>query len=196
MERTVRSYTSIKTSPWLLFRNFLALWLRRGGLSRSGSGDFRLHQSHLLLVFLEEHRAARFTSVLLSSNTGAHLFGKIQGGAHLTLTGGCGLAELLHRLAHLAAHHALQFGNGTLHHPGEIFERAPNRHLGLYRFEIALEPLNLAQALGDNRRVLLIQLLEVIRLALVLIEVLFQSGQLLRVMGAIGFVIGGRCRLQ
>ena len=56
----------------------------------------------------------------------------------------------------LAAHHALQFGDRALHHARQVLERASDGDLGFYRLEFALELLNLAQAFGDDRRVLLV----------------------------------------
>ena len=98
---------------------------------------------------------------------------------------------MLHGLAHLAAHHALQFGDRAFHHAGKTLQRAADGHFGFDGFELALEPLNLAQALSNDRSVLLVELLQIIRLALILVEVLFQCREFLSVMGAIGFVISG-----
>ena len=178
-----------------MLRNLLPFRLRRRGrLGRRGR--FRLHHAHLLLVFLEQRRAAHLAGFLLAGDARAHFLGQVERRAHLALAGGGGLPELLHGLAHLAAHHALQFGDRALHHAGQAFQRAPDGHLGLDRLELALEPLNLAQALGDDLRVLLVELLQVVRLGLVLVQVRFQRGQFLGVMRAVGLVIGRRRRLQ
>ena len=98
--------------------------------------------------------------------------------------------KLLHRLAHFAAHHALQFGDGAFHHAGEIFQGAANGDLGFHRFELALESLNLAKTFSDDRRVLFVELLQTVGLALVFVEVRFEGGQFFGVMRAVGIVVG------
>src|SRR5690242_11807597 len=59
----------------LLLRYFLPLWLRcrRLGCRRR----FRLHHAHLLLVFLEEHCAARLAGFLLAGYPGTHFLCQI-----------------------------------------------------------------------------------------------------------------------
>src|ERR1035437_413476 len=180
---------------FLLLRNLLPFRLGRG-CRRRRRRRFGLHHAHLLLVFLEQRRAADFASVLLAGDARTHFLGQVERRAHLALAGGCGLPELLHGLAQLAAHHALQFGDRTLHHAREVLERAPDGHLGFDCLEFALELLNLAQALGDDRRVLLVKLFQVVRLGLVIVQVRFHRGQFFGVMRAVGLVIGRRCRLQ
>ena len=101
---------------------------------------------------------------------------------------------MLHRLAHLTAHHPLQLGYRTLHHTREILERTPDGHFRLHSFEFALEALYFSKALGNDFGVLLVELLEVVGLGFVVIQVGFEGGQFLGIMSAIGFVIGGgRC---
>ena len=80
--------------------------------------------------------------------------------------------------------------------PGEVFERAADGDLGFDGLELALELLNLAQALGNDLGVLLVELFQAVRLGLVVLQVGFQRGEFLGVMGAVGLVIGGRGRLQ
>ena len=81
------------------------------------------------------------------------------------------LPQLLHGLAHLAAHHPLQFRDGAFHHARQALEGAPDGNLGLDGLEFALEALNLAQALADDRGVLVIELFQAVGLALVVVEV-------------------------
>ena len=106
------------------------------------------------------------------------------------------MPELLHRLAQLAADHALQLGDGAFHHAGEPFERTPNGDLGLHGLELALELLNLAQALRDDLGVLFVELFQAVELRLVLVDVAFQCSEFLGVMRAIGVIIRSGSGLQ
>ena len=116
--------------------------------------------------------------------------------AHGGKTLGGGLTELLHRLAHFSAHHALELGDRALHHGGEILERATDGDARLHGFELALELLNFAQAVRDDLGVLLVERLEIIELGFVLVDFAFDGGELLREVGAVGFVVGRGRRLQ
>jgi hypothetical protein len=72
----------------------------------------------------------------------------------------------LHRLAHLPTHHPLQLGDRGFHHAGQVLERAADGDLGFDGFELALELLNLAQALRDDFGVLFVELFEAVELFL------------------------------
>src|SRR2546423_5637878 len=107
-----------------LLGDLLAIGLGRSG--GGGRGSFGLDHAHLLFVFLEKDGPASFAHFLLARNAGTHFLGEIESRAHLALAGSRGLAKLLHGLAHLAAHHALQFGDRAFHHAGQILQRAAN----------------------------------------------------------------------
>jgi hypothetical protein len=101
------------------------------------------------------------------------------------------LAELLHGLTQFPAHHALQFGDGAFHHAGEILQGTADGGLGFNSFELALELLNFAQALGDDFGVLFVKGFQTVELGFVFVDVGLDGGQFFGVMSAVGFVVGG-----
>src|SRR5438093_12337034 len=80
-------------SASLFLRNLLPLGLFLSPRRRRG-GCFALHHAHLLLVFLEQRRAAGLAHLLLARDAGTHFLRQVECSAHLPFPTGRGLSAL------------------------------------------------------------------------------------------------------
>jgi len=88
--------------------------------------------------------------------------------AELALNGR--LPELLHGLTEFAAHHSCNSVIEPFIKAARFSSERPNGHSGLHCFEFSLKFLNLAQALADNLRILLVKLFQAVELRFVVVE--------------------------
>ena len=94
-------------------------------------------------------------------------------------------------MAHLVAHHALEFAHGAFHEAGELLKVATDRDLDLDGLKLALEFLDFAQAVGDDLGVLFVERFEAFELGVVVGDILLDGAKFFGEVRAVGLVVGG-----